>query len=699
MAPLALDSLFRPRSVAFVGVSADPRRLTGRPLRLLRQHGFDGSVHVVHPEHPEVDGIPAVRSVLDLPEPPDVAVIMVRAAAVAGVAAGCGVLGVKHIVVLSSGFEETEGGASIARELSDISSRYGMGVVGPNSEGLWFVPGSTILTFGSAADRPVLRPGPVAVLSQSGSIGGSLMRRLNDAGTGANAFVSVGNETVLTAADYLEWLIDNGDITVAACFLEGVKDGHRFLEVAARARRRDVAVVVLHSGTSDAGREASASHTGKISTIADIYAGLLDQAGVIQVHSVSELASAAAILAGPRLAAAADGGRTRGGLTVIGLSGGSRSIIADAAADHGIPLARLSDATKKELATFIPDFGAIENPVDPTGQVLSDPELFPRTLRVLAADPHTDALLVQYANGGLPLIERHLATLVKLAGDRSLPMVVGSLLDEAPADHPVRSALASAGIGYAHDPTQAVQALRPLFEWRHVRSLPPLQPAQAGRDPRTLTNWSQVAEWASDAGVRPPREVVLETGLTAAGVQDRLEAASLTFPLVVKPSPDEVGHKSEAGLVHLSLASPAQVHKAMRHVASVAPECTRVLVQEQVRADVEMLVVFRRDDDFGLVTGVGPGGFLVELFTEVRYVALPAAPRQIADALRATRLTAQLAGYRGRAAVDVNTVALGLARLAAAYTDLADPPRLLELNPVTAAADGTLRVLDSLVER
>ncbi|HWG00216.1 MAG TPA: acetate--CoA ligase family protein, partial [Trebonia sp.] len=640
-----------------------------------------------------------VPTVLDLPGAPDVAVVMVRAAEVAGIAADCGALGVKHVVVLSSGFEETKGGASIARELSDISRRYGMGVVGPNSEGLWFVPGKTILTFGSAADRPVLRPGPVGVLSQSGSIGGSIMRRLNDAGTGANAFVSVGNETVLTAADYLEWLVDHGGIKVAACFLEGVKDGHRFLEVAARARHQDVAVVVLHSGTSDAGRAASASHTGKISTAAEVYAGLLDQAGVLQVGSVSELASAAAILAGPRLATAPGPGRDRRGLTVIGLSGGSRSIIADAAAQHDIPLARLSETTTKELAAFIPDFGAVENPVDPTGQVLSDPELFPRTLSALAADPNTEALLVQYANGGLPLIERHLTTLAAIAAGRSLPMVVGSLLDEAPADHPVRAGLAAAGIGYAHDPTQAVEALRLLFEWRRVRPLPPVQPPRAGRDPRPLGSWAEVAQWASEAGVLPPREAVLETGMTPAGVLDRLGAAGLTFPLVVKPSPDDVGHKSEAGLVHLSLASPAQVHKAIRHVAGAGPGCTRVLVQEQVATGVEILVVFRQDDDFGPVMGVGPGGFLVELLAEIRYVALPATPRQIADALRATRLGAQLAGYRGRSPVDVDLVALGLARLAAAYVDLAAPPRLVELNPVTAAADSTLRVLDSFVER
>lgn len=698
MSSLALDSLFRPRSVAFVGASADPRRLTGRPLRLLRRHDFEGAVYLVHPRHGEIDGVPAVARVADLPEAPDVVVVMVRAADVAGIAEECGAKGVKHLVVLSSGFEETETGASIARQLSEISSRYGMGIVGPNSEGLWFVPAKTILTFGSAADRDNLRPGPVAVLSQSGSIGGSIMRRLNDSGAGASAFVSVGNETVLDTADYLDWLVDHGEIKVAVCFLEGVRNGHRFLEVAARARSADVAVVVLHSGRSDAGRAASASHTGKISSSAEVYRGLLDQAGVLQVRSLSELANAAGTLAGPRLPATGGEPGDRG-LTVIGLSGGSRSIIADAAADRGVPLARLSEATTTELATFIPDFGAIENPVDPTGQVLSDPQLFPRTIGALAADEHTEALLVQYANGGVPLIERHLDALAAVTTGRSIPVVVSSLLDEIPANHPVRRALTAAGIGYAHDPTQAVDVLRLLFDWRRVRSLPPILARGTAPAKNLLRGWKDVAQWAAAAGVLPPREAMLSAGLSAAAVEHQLTAHHLGFPLVVKPSPDDVGHKSDAGLVHLSLTSAAQAHEAIRHIASVVPGCTRVLVQEQVPNDTELLVVFRQDADFGPVMGVGPGGFFVEMLAELAYVALPATPRQIADALGATKLAVQLTGYRGRDAIGIDRVAKGLARLADAYVSLADPPSLVELNPITVDAAGGLRVLDSLVEK
>jgi acyl-CoA synthetase (NDP forming) len=269
-----LTTLFLPRSVVFIGASTDASRLTGRPLRYLRRHGFEGEVFLVHPHAEQIDGVRAVRSVGDLPTAPDVAVIMLAADRVPQVARDCGELGVRHLVILSSGFEETASGTAIAADLAQAAERYGMGVVGPNSEGLWFVPGHSILTFGSAANRDILVPGPVAVLSQSGSIGASIMRRLNDTGVGANVFVSVGNETVLEAADYLEWVMDNADVRVVVCFLEGLKRGERFIRAASSARSRGVAVVVLQSGTSDAGRAASASHTGKISSSADVYRSL-----------------------------------------------------------------------------------------------------------------------------------------------------------------------------------------------------------------------------------------------------------------------------------------------------------------------------------------------------------------------------------------------------------------------------------------
>lgn len=688
-----LNHLFNPRSVAIVGASSDPTRLTGRPLQILRRHGFAGDIWLVHPRLQEIDGVLAYPTIEDLPNVPDVVLVMVRAELVPGIARSCGERGVKHLVVLSSGFEETEGGSTLSAELRSIAEHYSIGVVGPNSEGLWFVPGKTILTFGSAAMRDELVSGPIAVLSQSGSIGAAIMRQLNDVGVGADVFVSVGNETVLGVADYLRWVVERASVRVVVCFLEGLADGRAFLEAAAAARAAGVAVVVLKAGASERGREASASHTGKISSAATVYDALLAQAGVTKVETIEQLATAAAVLAGPPLRGEEGPGS---GLTVLGLSGGSRSIIADATEVLDIPLATLSEPTTAELATFIPDFGVTTNPVDPTGQVLSDPALFPRTIEALAADPSSRALLIQYANGGTALLHKHLPVLANACSTYGIPVVVSCLLDQLPATDRLRQELAKAGIAYVHDPTSAVQALSLLFQAQ--REVAPILAREEAGDDSSVSSWDDVARFVAAAGLRTPQEIVVDAAADEGTVAGALDAAGLEYPLVVKPSPDDVLHKSELGLVFLDLQDSQAVTAAVRKIEDSLGAGTRALVQEMVSSDVEALVVLQTDADFGPVMGLGLGGFFVELLQELSYVALPASPSQVAAAMERTRLARLLRGYRGSTGVDVGLVAERFAVLGAAYARLDKPPRTLELNPVVVVDAERLYAIDSLVE-
>ncbi|WP_116953374.1 acetate--CoA ligase family protein [Jiangella endophytica] len=689
-----LDLLFSPRSVAVIGASADPGRLTGRPLRILRRHGFAGEVFVVHPREDEIDGVRCYRSVTELPSVPDVLIVMLRAAAVPAVAREAGRKGVRHLVVLSSGFEETDEGVALSAELRDIAHQHGMGIVGPNSEGLWHLPARTLLTFGSAAMRDDLRSGPIAVLSQSGSIGASVMRRLNDSGTGADLFVSLGNETLLGAADYLSWIVRNPTVRVVACFLEGLRDGRAFLEAASAARAAGIAVVVLKAGASEQGRAASASHTGKISTAATIYDRLFAQAGVIQVGSVDQLAETAAMLSRGGLRA---GGASDAGLTVIGLSGGSRSIIADAADRNALPLSVLAADTTETLAEFIPHFGVVTNPVDPTGQVISDPELFPRTIAALATDPATRALLVQYANGGTRLVREHLPALTRAAAG-GVPVVVSCLLDQLGGDDPLRRDLCAAGIGYTHDPVAAVELIAPLF--RAAETAPgPVLPAPPPADPRPVTEWTDLVPLLAEAGIRVPREAVVPAGAAPAEIEAAVAAAALEPPLVVKPSPDDVAHKSDLGLVFLGLPDIAAVVAAAGDVAAALGTGARAVVQEMVSSDTEVVVVLQDDPDFGRIMGVGLGGFFVELLAEMTYVSVPASPAQLIAAIRGTRLERVLAGYRGRPAVDLEKLADRLVALGDRYARLIDPPQVLELNPLLVLASGEPVAVDSLIER
>ena len=224
----ALDALFHARSIALVGVSADLNKMTGAPIEILKQTGFAGPIYPVNPKYSDIGGFKCYPDIDALPAAADVALIMLAAARVAPAIRACARKGIRAAVVLSSGFEESQEGAGHAQALARAAAETGVIVVGPNCEGLWSVRERVLLTFGSAARRSVLHYAPVAILSQSGAIAGALGRHLQDSGVGCAYIVRVGNETVLTIADYLEWMIAQDGLRVIILFIEGLRDGRRF---------------------------------------------------------------------------------------------------------------------------------------------------------------------------------------------------------------------------------------------------------------------------------------------------------------------------------------------------------------------------------------------------------------------------------------------------------------------------------------
>ncbi len=190
--------------------------------------------------------------------------IMVPAAVVPDTIDACGKRDIEAAIVLSSGFEELEGGNSTARKLADMAAKHRMALVGPNCEGVWSVRSRAILTFGPAANREVLHHALIAILSQSGAIAGGISRHLQDRGVGCAYLVSVGNETCLGMLDYLDWMLAQDDVKVVLMFIEGLKDGARSAFPRRQGTRRGIRSLASNPATRALGQEAVASHTGKI---------------------------------------------------------------------------------------------------------------------------------------------------------------------------------------------------------------------------------------------------------------------------------------------------------------------------------------------------------------------------------------------------------------------------------------------------
>ncbi len=675
-----IDKLFRPASVVLIGASAEPHRLNAAPLRILRKTGFKGRILLVNPKHSEIDGISCYPDVASLPEAADVAMIMIPAAAVPAVVDACGQRKIDAVIVLSSGFEELEGGGSVAGQLAAIAARHRIALVGPNCEGVWSVRSRAILTFGSAANRDVLHHAPIAILSQSGAIAGSLSRHLQDRGVGCSYLVSVGNETCLGMFDYLNWMLDQDDVKVVLMFIEGLKDGARLLDLATTARARGIQLVALKSGNTALGREAVASHTGKIATPYSVYRDVLLQAGVIQVHTLSELIEAGEVLSAlpsPRP------GDANAGATVFSIPGGTRALTADLCAEYNVPMAEFGAGTRSSLQEILPRFGYAGNPTDLTGQVLSQPELFAKALRIVAAEPNTDSLIVQLANRGPHDAKEHAGAIVEAAKSRSLPAVISFLGDTGDAE--LRRSFLSQGVACARDPADAVKYLSWLYQRRAFGALK-RESANPGKRASASPRLNSLADkigFLESHGIAVPPWRLLQTGRDA-----KSACAGLRWPVAIKALPEDSDHKTEKGLLALAVADTAGVEaEAKRIRASLGKPDATLLVQEMVLGGVEAVLSVRRDADFGAVLSIGSGGILVELFQDLAQLAVPCGRDDVRRALGRLKLHRLLAGYRGKPIADTEALVTSALRLSEAF--LANPAlKEIELNPVFVLPKG-----------
>ena len=675
-----LSKLFAPRSVALIGVSADQHKLNGIPFWTLRRHGYSGTIYPVNPKYHEIDGTRCYARVGDIPDQVDVALIMVPAMQVPKTIAECGRKGVSGAVILSSGFEEVQEGKALVEQLRAAAIAHNVAVVGPNCEGIWSVRERMILTFGSAADRDQIRHGPIAVISQSGSIGGAIIRQLQDAGHGCAYFVSVGNETLIDAIDFLDWVIQQDDVRVVLLFIEGLREGHRMLETVAKARARGIRIVALKSGASAIGLAATASHTGKVAAPYRVYRDVFAQSGVIQVGSLVELIEAAEVLSCLSLPR-----RTTGqfpGVGVFSVPGGTRALTADSCEQYKVPLATFDEETVTQLGERLPVFGYPRNPTDITAAVLSDPALFTDCLELVAGDQNVEALIVQLANRGPRDARQWRPVLHKIAKRLSQPIILSFLADALPAQE--RCSFASDGLVCARDPVDAVKYMSWLYTARaDVIASPSHDRPRIQRSLPHMDDWGAWAKRLSEIGIKtPPWHII--------GPNDHSEdyCRGLRFPVVAKSLPSAADHKTELGLVRLGLKTQDEVAHAVKEIQRRLPAGQSVLVQEMVSGGVEAVLSVTHNLDFGPVLALGAGGVLVELFEDITFLALPVDEKQVERAVSRLKLHSLLQEFRGRSRADAAALCRAAAGLGELFLNAAPAISEIELNPIFILPEG-----------
>lgn len=382
-----LKKLFEPRGVAFIGASANPDRISGRPLLFFKKHGYKGQLYPVNPNRNEIAGLKSYRSVLDVPDPVDLAVIMVDRSNVYSAISECCQRGVSFAVIFSAGFAETgEDGLRNQTEIVELARKNGLRVMGPNSMGMVNLQKGVCPTFSLSIDRPDVILGSVALVAQSGAFGVGILGSLMDSGIGIRYFVSSGNEADLEFSDYLSYFLSDSKVSVIAGYLEGVRDFQKFLDITEKAKRAQKPIVLLKAGWSRKGAEAAFAHTSSITGNGYTYHSMFLERNIVNAKDVPDLLDLCAMAdMNPPI-------KSRK-IAIVSMSGGANVLLADEAQLAGLRLPSLSDECLTKLRKLIPWYGSLKNPVDMTGNFINSTETLEEILLAIARDPAIDSIV------------------------------------------------------------------------------------------------------------------------------------------------------------------------------------------------------------------------------------------------------------------------------------------------------------------
>jgi acyl-CoA synthetase (NDP forming) len=431
----ALDALLNPRSVAMIGASRNPAALGGRPLGFMASYGFRGKVYPVNGSADVVQGLPAYASILDLPEPVDLALIAVRAELVAQVLRDCVAVGVQVAVVMSSGFGEGMGaGEGILESIAGELAASGMRVLGPNCEGLASLPVDAPLTFSPVLDIEAsgsrLKPGNIAVISQSGGLGFAVAQWGTAVGLDFSYIISTGNEFDLDALELAGYLVDAPDTDIVILLVEGF-DRPEFEDVAERFRAAGKRLVVAKLGQTGPGARGAYAHTRHIAGDIEEYRTVFRAHDVIEADDEEELIDAVQAVAKtrkPQLGQLRPGARTG----IATTSGGAGVWLADACVARGLTVPVLSAPLQETLRQHMPPFGSPVNPVDLTAQLTAGGSVVP-ALAALVDSAEVDAIVLVTSLSSAGRLERDKEALAELIARSRVPLFVFSYTRPAPS--------------------------------------------------------------------------------------------------------------------------------------------------------------------------------------------------------------------------------------------------------------------------
>ena len=697
MAEHFLHRLFNPRSVAVFGASERAGSVGALVFQNLREGSFKGEVFPINPKRDEVQGVKAYPSLEALGRPVDLAVITTPAHTVPAIIEACGELGVHYAVVLSAGFREAgKEGERLEKAVVENAHRYGIRFIGPNCLGI-MRPGIGLNTTFFKGDAI---PGRLALVSQSGALCTAVLDWAQDNRVGFSTVVSTGISADIDFGEVLDYLIADPKTDSALLYIEGIHNARSFMS-GLRAAARAKPVIALKVGRHAAGSDAAHSHTGALVGSDDVFDAALRRAGVVRGMRIAHLFAAAQSLASRYRAQ----GRR---LAILTNGGGPGAMASDRAADLGIPLAELTDATRKRLDEVLPKTWSHGNPVDVIGD--ADAERYRGAVRACLEDKGVDGVLVVLTPQAMTEPDKVAAAVVEEAKQSEKPLFTCWMGERQVAAG--RDAFVDAGVPTFNTPEVAVEAFSYLVSYYDNQELLLQTPGPLSHHQAPDVEGARlIIEGALSEGRKVLSEAESKAILgafhisTARAVVVRspnealVQAEALGFPVALKINSPDVTHKSDAGGVRLNITNAHGVRSAFNEIMDAVKRnrpnarIDGVTVEPMLqRANGrELMTGIFNDPLFGPVVAFAAGGTAVEIMGD-RSVALPPLNHFLAeDMIRRTRVAKMLGAFRHMPPADTEALREVLLRVSEMACEL-PWVRELDINPLIVDETGAVAV-------
>lgn len=690
------QAFFNPRSVAIIGASGDPTKLSYAIVDNMTRYGYRGNIYPINPKAGLVLGRQAYASVLDVPEEIDLAVIVIPAPLVAGAMEQCGQKGVKGVIVITAGFREVGGnGMKLERRLVEIAHEYGMRMIGPNCIGII----DTVIPLNTSFTSGMPRPGNIAFMTQSGALAQSVLDWAEGQGIGFSRFVSIGNKADCSENDFIPAWGDDPHSKVILAYLEDIRDGAEFMRLARRVgREKRTPIIAIKSGTTDAGTRAISSHTGSLAGSERAYEAAFKQSGVVRASSIESLFNYSIAFAYQPV--------LRGKRIVVVTNAGGMGVMAtDAVERAGLSMARLDANTVNALLRDAPELASAVNPIDVRGDAFED--RYEIALRHALADPNVDGAIAILIPQQLTPVKKSARVIVKVAREFEAQgkTMIACFMGEERSREGVQILIENGVPNYAF-PERAAEALGAMWQYRQWLDRPAEEPPQfpidraairrtidaVRADRRTALVESEARAIATAIGLTLPRTELARNADEAIAIARRIG-----FPVVFKIASPDILHKSDIGGVKVGIMNESDARDAFDLVTYRAhrfmPEAQiwGVTVQEMVPGGKEVILGMSRDPQFGPLLAFGLGGIYVEVLKDVTFRVAPITAGEADAMMNEIRGAPLLRGVRGEPPSDLGAIRDALLRVSQLVSEF---PELVELdvNPLVVHPKGGVAI-------